>query len=104
MDGAPDHSKLLEDPEFRALAGAKNLISWILTGAMLVVYFGFILLIAFNRDLFAEKAFGNVTKGIVLGIGVIVISFILTGVYVRWANSKYDAMTDAIRRKAGHRA
>jgi uncharacterized membrane protein (DUF485 family) len=104
MDGADDRSRLLDDPEFRALAGAKDRISAILTAATLVVYFGFILLIAFQRDLFGRKAIGNVTVGILLGIGVIVASFVLTGIYVRWANSKYDAMIDTVRRKAGHGA
>ena len=99
-----DHAKLLEDPEFRSLAAAKDRISARLTAATLVVYFGFILLIPFKRDLFAAKAFGGITVGVLLGIGVIVASFILTGVYVRWANSKYDAMIDAVRRKAGHGA
>lgn len=102
MDGTADKAKLLDDPEFRALAGAKDRISAWLTAATLLVYYGFILLIAFHRDLFGVKAVGKVTVGILLGIGVIVASFLLTGIYVRWANSKYDAMIDSVRRKAGH--
>jgi uncharacterized membrane protein (DUF485 family) len=102
MDGTPDRSALLQDPEFLALTATKNRISTWLTAATLFIYFGFILLIAFKRDLFAAKAFGNVTVGVLLGIGVIAASFVLTGVYVRWANSKYDDMVDTVRRKAGH--
>jgi len=102
MDGATDHAKLLEDPEFRSLAAAKNRVSAILTAATLLIYFGFIFLVAFNRDVFSRRVIGNVTVGVMLGVGVIVASFILTGIYVRWANSKYDAMIETVRRKAGH--
>ncbi|MBI3854358.1 MAG: DUF485 domain-containing protein [Planctomycetes bacterium] len=95
---------LLDDPEFKDLVARKSRISIILTAITLVVYYGFILLIAFNRDVFGVKIVGNVTFGILLGIGVILFSWVFTGIYVRWANSKYDAMVDNIRRKAGHGA
>jgi uncharacterized membrane protein (DUF485 family) len=94
--------KLLEDPEFRDLASRKNRISLFLTAVTLLLYYGFILLIAFKRDLFAFKVVGNVTFGIFLGIGVILACFLLTGVYVRWANQRYDAMVGRLREKAGH--
>lgn len=99
-----DRLDLLNDPEFREMARKKNAISGILTAAMLVIYFGFILLIAFRRDLFGDRLAGGITVGVALGVGVIVASWALTGVYVRWANSKYDAMVDTLRRKAGHGA
>ena len=94
--------QLLEDPEFRDLAARKNRISVRLTAVTLLVYYGFILLIAFKRDLFASKVAGNVTFGILLGIGVIITCWLLTGVYVRWANQKYDAMVARIQEKARH--
>ncbi len=83
---------LLEDPEFKDLVHRKNRFSIHLTGITLAVYYGFILLIAFKRDLFASKVAGDVTFGILLGIGVIVACWALTGIYVRWANRRYDAM------------
>jgi len=99
---AGDRRELLNDPEFRAMARRKNAISLVLTASTLVVYFGFILLIAFKRDVFAGRLAGGITVGVALGVGVIVASWALTGVYVRWANSKYDAMIDTLRKKAGH--
>ena len=96
------HLELLNDPEFRAMARKKNAISLVLTAAMLVLYFGFILLIAFRRDLFGDRLAGGITVGVALGVGVIILSWVLTGVYVRWANSKYDAMVETLRGKAGH--
>jgi uncharacterized membrane protein (DUF485 family) len=94
--------QLLDDPEFKDLAARKDRISLILTVLTLIVYYGFIGLIAFNRDLFGARCFGKITMGIPIGIGVILFSWLFTGIYVRWANSKYDAMVENIKRKAGH--
>jgi len=93
---------LLEDPEFKDLVARKNRISINLTIVTLVLYYGFILLIAFKRDLFAAKVAGNVTFGVVLGIGTILACWALTGIYVRWANNRYDAMVAHIQEKARH--
>ena len=93
---------LLDDPDFKDLVARKNRISINLTIATLLVYYGFILLIAYKRTMFASKIAGNVTFGILLGIGVILACFLLTGVYVRWANKNYDAMVDRLKQKAGH--
>jgi uncharacterized membrane protein (DUF485 family) len=68
----------------------------------MLVYNGFIALIAFKRDLFGVPLGGGLTLGIPLGIGVILACSLLTGVYVRWANKRYDAMVAELRKKAGH--
>ena len=91
---------LLNDPDFKDLVARKNSISIWLTLATLVVYYGFILLIAYKRTVFGRQVVGNVTLGIVLGISVIITCFILTGVYVRWANRNYDAMVERLKQKA----
>jgi uncharacterized membrane protein (DUF485 family) len=96
------HLELLQDPEFKDLARRKNRFSLQLTAITLIVYYGFIFLIAFKRDLFAVKVSGNVTFGIVLGIVVILTCWGLTGIYVRWANQRYDAMVARIQEKAKH--
>lgn len=61
-----------------------------LTAAMLVVYLGFILLIAFAKPLLAAPVTGGLTVGILLGVLVIVAAWLLTWTYVRWANNHYD--------------
>jgi uncharacterized membrane protein (DUF485 family) len=94
--------QLLHDPEFKDLAARKNRISIRLTGVTLIVYYGFILLIAFRRESFAEKIKGDLPFGILLGITVILICWGLTGIYVRWANRHYDAMVARLKEKAGH--
>ena len=76
MSDAPHGNlQLLEDPEFKDLVSRKNRFSILLTVITLVIYYGFILLIAFNRDVFASKVFGNVTFGILLGIILLLIGY-----------------------------
>lgn len=93
--------KILSSPEFKRLVRSKNAISVILTVAELVIYFGFILLIAYNKQFLSQKIYGPVTVGIPIGIGVIVLSWILTGIYVAWSNKKYDQRVAEIKEKLG---
>ncbi len=90
--------KILNDPEFQQLVKRKNAISTTLTIAMLVFYFGFVLLLAFGRDVLAAPI-GNATLGIPIGIGVIIVAWVLTGIYVRWANNTYDALIAQFKAK-----
>jgi uncharacterized membrane protein (DUF485 family) len=62
-----------------------------LTAGVIVVYFGFILLIAYRKEFMARLLTEGLTVGILLGALVIVLSWLLTWVYVRWANTTYDA-------------
>lgn len=82
----------------RALAAARWRIAITLTIAMVCIYFGFIGLIAFNRELLAHRITRGLSLGILLGALVIVASWLLTWVYVRWANRHYDVALDAIGR------
>lgn len=82
----------------RALARARARIATILTAVMIVVYFGFIALIAFNPALLARKVANGLSLGILLGALVIVASWLLTWVYVRWANKYYDTALKSIGR------
>ena len=82
----------------RALARARARIAIILTVAIIVVYFGFIALIAFNPALLARKITDGLSLGILLGALVIVASWVLTWIYVRWANTHYDAAIKAMGR------
>jgi uncharacterized membrane protein (DUF485 family) len=92
---------ILEDADFKSLRSQKNSISIILTILELVLYFGFIALIAFNREFLSQKISGAITIGIPIAVGAILLSWILTGIYIRWANTKYDSMVKSLRDKIG---
>ena len=89
-----DYRRVLDDPAFQNLVQERSGFAWSLLAAMLVIYYGFILLVAFAKPLLATKVGGGVTSvGIVLGLAVIVTACVLTGLYVRRANSRFDKLT-----------
>ena len=89
--------------ELRALAAQRFRIAVWLTSLMMIAYFGFVLLIAFDKPLMGSLiAGGRVSLGVVLGALVIVLAPVLTGTYVRWANRHYDDKLSALK-KAGAR-
>jgi uncharacterized membrane protein (DUF485 family) len=67
-----------------------------LTGGTVLLYFGFIALVAFGRSVLALQVMPGLSLGILLGALVIVASWILTWVYVRWANTVYDPQVRAL--------
>lgn len=95
--------QILDDPEFLKLVRQKNAVTIVLTIVQLVIYFGFIALIAYNKPFLAEKigAGSAITIGIPIAVGVIFLSWILTGIYVMWANNRYDAMVKGVRDRMG---
>jgi len=84
------------DPNFKKLVHERSSFGWTLAIIILVIYYGYIALVAFTPDLIAWKLAGSVTFGIVLGAAIIVISIVLTGLYVMRANAEYDDLTAAI--------
>lgn len=93
MTGASSEAPRASAPteRLRALARARARVAGLLTLAMIAIYFGFILLIAFRADLLARLVVPGLSWGILLGALVIVASWLLTWVYVRWCNTHYDA-------------
>ena len=88
-----------DDARLRALARSRWTIAGILSAVMIVVYFGFILLVAFAKPTAGTLlAGGNISLGIVLGAAVIVVAPLVTGIYVRWANRRYDEAVRALRK------
>lgn len=83
--------------EVRALARARWRIAIALTAIMIAIYFGFIALIAYDKPLLGRLLAPGLTLGIVLGVVVIVSAWLLTLVYVRWANRHYDVHIDTMR-------
>ena len=88
------------NPHYIELVRDRTRFGWLLTLAMLVVYYGFILLVAFNKELLSRPVGdGVMTLGIPIGLFVIVFTVIITGIYVRHANGRYDELTAAIKQE-----
>ncbi|EAM8864076.1 DUF485 domain-containing protein [Salmonella enterica] len=102
--------RILQNPKFKEMVHKKSMLSWTLTGIMLFVYVGFMLLVGYNKEFLLSSISGGVTTwGIPLGLGIIVLSFILCGVYSYIANNKLDQLTEeaireveAIAHEKGH--
>lgn len=95
-------TKIAANPKYQRLVRTRSSFGWILTAIMMVVYYGYIALIAFNKEvLSARLGEGVMTVGIPVGFGVIVFTILITGFYVRRANSEFDQLTREIVEEAG---
>jgi len=83
--------ELLESADFKGLVKKRWAISIVLTICLFVLYYGYILLVALNKPFLATKIGEATTLGIPLGVAVIVISWVLTAIYVFWGNTTYDS-------------
>jgi len=86
--------------ELEALDAARWRIAVLLTAAMMALYFGFILLVAYAKPLLTRQVVPGLSLGILLGALVIIAAWALIGIYVRWANRHYDTAIDAMRKRA----
>jgi uncharacterized membrane protein (DUF485 family) len=98
----PDiYHRVKRDPRFQDLVAKRTRFAWLLSAAMLAIYFGFVFIIAFApKTLATPLGSGVTTVGIPIGLFVIVSAFVLTGIYVRRANSEFDEITRAIIEEA----
>ena len=94
----PSHSTL------EAVSAARWRIAISLTIAMMAAYFGFILLVAFNKPLLATRVATGLSLGMLLGALVIVVAWALTWIYISWANAHYDASVKGLRPSANTQA
>ena len=86
-------------PKYQELKTKRSSFGWWLTLAMMVVYYGFILLVAFNKEFLSQRiGAGVMTVGIPIGFGVIVFTIIITAIYVQRANGEYDDLSEAIKK------
>ena len=93
------YARIRQNPKFAELVQQRNALARTLTIAMLVIYFGFILLVAFAPGFLAIKIGTVTTIGIPLGLLVIVSAFVLTGIYVAKANTSFDRLNDELLRE-----
>ena len=91
--------RIASHPKYQELKAKRSSFGWWLTLAMMVVYYGFILLVAFAKPLVSQRlGDGVMTLGIPLGFGVIVFTVAITAYYVKRANSEFDDLTEQITR------
>lgn len=89
--------RVISHPKYQELKAKRSGFGWMLTWAMMIVYYGFIVLVAFDKQFLATKlGAGVMTLGIPIGFGVIVFTVIITAIYVRRANREYDDLTAEI--------
>ena len=92
--------RIASNPRYHRLVAARSRFGWILAILMLIVYYGYILFIAFNKEFLATRmGEGVMTWGIPIGLFVIVFTVIITGIYVWRANGEFDELTTAIRKE-----
>lgn len=97
----PVVARIEANPAYQELKRKRSSFGWILTILMLVVYYGFIGLIAFDKEFLARPIGSGVTTlGIPIAFGVIIFTIVITGLYVRRANSEYDRLTAKILEEA----
>ena len=93
----PMVARIEANPAYQELKRKRSSFGWWLTLAMMVVYYGFIVLVAFDKEFLAQRlGTGVMTLGIPIGFGVIVFTIVITAIYVRRANSEFDDLTAAI--------
>jgi uncharacterized membrane protein (DUF485 family) len=91
--------KISQHPKYLELVSKRRAFVWILSTIMLVIYYAFILLIAFDPAWLGKPVSeGMVTSiGIPVGMLIIILAFILTGIYVQRANREFDELTNQIK-------
>ena len=97
---APTGAQFLEtqaSPEFQELRSRLRRFVFPMTAFFLIWYGLYVLLGAFAHDFMATKVFGNVNVGLLIGLGQFVTTFVITGLYVRFANRELDPRAAAIR-------
>jgi len=86
-----------KEEALEALAASRWRVAAVLTVATLVAYLGFILLVAFNKPLMGQQLVPGLSIGILLGALVIIAAWVLTGIYIIWANGAYDRALKQLR-------
>ena len=95
-------SKIQNNPKYLQLVRSRNTLSWTLSALVCIMYFGFTLMIAFTPDILTQPIAADsvIPVGMLMGVGVIVASCVLTGIYVYVANHTFDPIVNEIVREA----
>lgn len=95
------YQKIRANPKFQAFVKTRNAYSYLMTILGAFAYYGFILLVAYDKELLAQKIGGGTTSlGVPIGVGVIVFTIVITWIYVRRANGEFDDVNAEIIKEA----
>jgi uncharacterized membrane protein (DUF485 family) len=95
--------RIQDNPKFQELVQKRGSFAWLLAIIMLIIYYSFIMTIAFSPEtLGSSLSEGVMTIGIPIGIAIIFIAFALTGIYTSRANSEFDRLTNEIKEEIRH--
>jgi uncharacterized membrane protein (DUF485 family) len=94
--------RIKSNPKYEELVSKRTRFGWVLSIIMLVIYYAFILVIAFDPSLLGKPISDTsvITIGIPIGVAIIVSAFILTGIYVVRANGEFDELSKQIKEDA----
>jgi uncharacterized membrane protein (DUF485 family) len=94
--------RIRANPKFQQLVSKRNNYSIVMSILMIIAYYGYILLVAFDKAFLATKMGPGMVMsiGIPMGVGVILFTIILTWIYVRRANTEFDADAEEIIKEA----
>lgn len=98
-------ARITANPKYEKLVRMRSSYSITMTILVMVIYYGYILLIAFDKEFLAQKmGAGMVTSiGIPMGVGVIILTILITNIYVRRANTEFDSLNNEIISEAGRK-
>ena len=97
----PVVARIRANPKYAELKSKRNGLGWFLAALMMIVYYGYIALIAFNKEFLGQPMGSGVTTvGVPIGMAVIVFTVVITGIYVRRANGEFDELTKEILKDA----
>jgi uncharacterized membrane protein (DUF485 family) len=94
-------ARIRANPKYQELKAKRDSFGWLMTVLMMIVYYGYIALIAFNKEFLSQPIGAGVTTiGVPIGMGVIVFTIVITGIYVWRANGEFDTLTKQILEEA----
>jgi uncharacterized membrane protein (DUF485 family) len=89
--------EMLESQAFKGMVKKRWTVSIILTLCLFLLYYGYIMLVAVNKPFLAQKIGKYTTLGIPMGVGVIIGAWVLTAIYVVWANTVHDVEVERLK-------
>ena len=95
------YARIRENPKFQELVSKRERLAWTLTGIVLVLFFGLFMTVAFNPSVLAIRLGESfITTGLLIGLVQFILFWVLTAVYVKRANSEFDALTEQLLRES----